>query len=82
MESAVIVRVGLPEALEGIRQRCVRTAGLGVPAHVTLLFPFVDPGALTEGTRRTLERIASGPRRARLRAVSAGAVARHRLRLG
>ena len=44
--SAIVVPIGLPEALETIRQEHVDNAGLGVPAHVTLLFPFVPPRKL------------------------------------
>src|SRR5215211_1311771 len=39
--SAVVVAIPLPDALEAIRQDHVDNARLGVPAHVTLLFPFV-----------------------------------------
>lgn len=60
MESAVIVRVSLPDALGRLRLRCVRDAGLGVPAHVTLLYPFVEGAALSTEVRRTVESIASG----------------------
>jgi len=60
MESAVIVRVTLPEALDRLRLGCVRDAGLGVPAHVTLLYPFVEAAALSTEIRRTIESIASG----------------------
>ena len=44
--SAIVVPIGLPEALETIRQEHVDNAGLGVPAHATLLFPFVPPRQL------------------------------------
>jgi len=60
MESAVIVRVTLPDALDRLRLRCVRDAALGVPAHVTLLYPFVEAAALSTKIRRTIESIASG----------------------
>jgi 2'-5' RNA ligase len=39
--SAIVVPFTLPVALERIRQGHVDGARLGVPAHVTLLFPFV-----------------------------------------
>jgi 2'-5' RNA ligase len=39
--SAIVVPFALPAALERIRQDHVEGARLGVPAHVTLLFPFV-----------------------------------------
>jgi len=39
--SAVILPVRLPPALEELRRRRVPNARLGVPSHVTLLYPFV-----------------------------------------
>jgi 2'-5' RNA ligase len=44
--SAIVIPVRLPPALEAIRLDHVDNARLGVPAHVTLLFPFVDPAAI------------------------------------
>lgn len=60
MESAVIVRVRLPDALDRLRRQYVSDASLGVPAHVTLLYPFVEPAALTGDVRKTVQSIASG----------------------
>lgn len=60
MESAVIVRVTLPDALDRLRLRCVQHAALRVPAHVTLLYPFVEAAALSTEIRRTIGSIASG----------------------
>ena len=45
--SALVAAVELPEALERIRLDHVDNARLGVPAHVTLLFPFVPARELT-----------------------------------
>lgn len=39
--TAIVVPFRLPESLETLRVRHVDNAHLGVPAHVTLLFPFV-----------------------------------------
>jgi 2'-5' RNA ligase len=39
--TAIVVPFELPPALESIRRAHVDNARLGVPAHVTLLFPFV-----------------------------------------
>ena len=39
--SAIVIPFVLPEPLESIRRDHVANARLGVPAHVTLLFPFV-----------------------------------------
>jgi 2'-5' RNA ligase len=54
-ESAVVVPV--PEAEPAVgrhRARLDSAAGLGVPAHVTVLFPFVAPPDLTSTTMRQL----------------------------
>jgi len=59
MESAVIIRVALPDALDRLRRRCVADASLGVPGHVTLLYPFVEPPGLRDDTRDTVASIAS-----------------------
>jgi 2'-5' RNA ligase len=48
--SAIVVPIALPDALEAIRRDHVDNARLGVPAHVTLLFPFVPAKALDQGT--------------------------------
>jgi 2'-5' RNA ligase len=58
-ESAVVVRLPIPTALERIRRRQDWAAGVGVPAHVTLLYPFVDPHALDARVRRELAAIAA-----------------------
>lgn len=44
--TAIVVPLALPESLEAIRQEHVAIARLGVPAHVTLLFPFVAAASL------------------------------------
>jgi 2'-5' RNA ligase len=45
-ETALIVPVRLPAPLEALRRRVIPDAGLGLPAHVTLLYPFVPRAAL------------------------------------
>jgi 2'-5' RNA ligase len=57
--SAVIVRVPVPRPLEQLRKRWDRAARLGVPAHVTVLYPFVDPAELTRDIRRELTSVAA-----------------------
>jgi hypothetical protein len=50
-ESAVLIPV--PEAervVSGHRDRLDRAAGWGVPAHVTVLYPFVAPSTITAAT--------------------------------
>jgi 2'-5' RNA ligase len=54
--SAIVVPFALPDALEAIRRDHVDNARLGVPAHVTLLFPFI-PAASIE--RADVERVAT-----------------------
>jgi 2'-5' RNA ligase len=59
MPSAVIVRAHLPAGLERLRRRRVGNAAVGVPAHVTLLHPFVEPGDLSPTVRRRLAGVAA-----------------------
>jgi 2'-5' RNA ligase len=54
----VIVRAELPARLERLRRRSVGDAADGVPAHLTLLYPFVDPERLDAGVRRALADVA------------------------
>ncbi|HUG47618.1 MAG TPA: 2'-5' RNA ligase family protein [Candidatus Limnocylindria bacterium] len=53
-EGAIIVPVELPVAVRRLRDRMDHAAALGVPAHVTLLFPFVPPDQLDDEGRRKL----------------------------
>jgi 2'-5' RNA ligase len=57
--SAVIVRIRLPPTLEHLRFHHDPVASAGVPAHVTVLFPFVRSDELTPAVRRALAGIAS-----------------------
>ena len=57
--SAVIVRVPVPPGIERLRRRWDRAAGVGVPAHVTVLFPFLAPGDLAPSARQALAAIAA-----------------------
>jgi 2'-5' RNA ligase len=56
--SAVIIRTRLPGSLERLRRRSVTDAQDGVPAHLTLLYPFVEPGRLDAEVRRTIASVA------------------------
>jgi 2'-5' RNA ligase len=58
-ESAVVVRLPIPSALEHIRRRFDPVAGVGIPAHVTILYPFLDPDQLNAAVRRQLAVIAA-----------------------
>ena len=59
MPSAVIVRAQLPPGLERLRRRLVGNAADGVPAHMTLLHPFVEPASLELPVRRRLADVAA-----------------------
>lgn len=54
MDSALIIPVRLPPRLERERRLHVSVAALGVPAHLTLLYPFIAPGDLTDRDRRRI----------------------------
>jgi 2'-5' RNA ligase len=56
--SAVVVRVALPEALANIRRRHDPASANGIPAHVTLLFPFIPVARLAPAVRRELATVA------------------------
>ena len=56
-ESAIIVPVAVPIAITRLRDRMDPSAAAGVPAHVTLLYPFMPVGQLNDDVRRTIERI-------------------------
>lgn len=57
--SGVVVRVRLPPALERLRRHEDLAASVGVPPHVTLLFPFMQVAALRAPHRRALAEIAA-----------------------
>ena len=57
--SAVVVRVPVSGALERARRQWDWAAGVGVPAHVTILFPFLPVARLTPEVRRSLAAIAA-----------------------
>ena len=59
MPSAVIVRAHLPAGLERLRRRRVGNAAVGVPAHMTLLHPFIEPEDLDPSVRRRLLEVAA-----------------------
>jgi 2'-5' RNA ligase len=58
-ESAIVVRVAVPAAIDRLRRRWDRAAGLAVPAHVTIVYPFMPPKALDRGVRRALAEVAA-----------------------
>jgi 2'-5' RNA ligase len=56
--SAVIVRVQPPASMERWRRRCVAQAAIGLPAHATMLYPFVAPERLGPAVRARLAEVA------------------------
>jgi 2'-5' RNA ligase len=54
----VIVRAVLPPALERLRRKSVDDAADGLPAHLTMLYPFVAPERLRPDVRRALAAVA------------------------
>lgn len=57
--SAIVVRIRVPPAIERLRRAHDRAARLGVPAHITINYPFVAPAGLTPAVRAELAAIAS-----------------------
>ena len=60
--SAVIVQFRLPPALERLRAAHDPVAADGVPAHVTILFPFVPADELSPAIRHRLVEAVGGTR--------------------
>ena len=61
-ESAIAIKVRLPADLERFRVAHVPNAALGVPAHITLIYPFVPADLLDAAVRRRVARaLASNP---------------------
>jgi 2'-5' RNA ligase len=71
-ESAIVVRIRVPTAIERLRRAHDRAARVGVPAHVTILYPFVATSALTPAVRDDLAQIASEFRAFRVTFAEAG----------
>jgi 2'-5' RNA ligase len=57
-ESAIVVRIRVPATIERLRKARDRAARRGVPAHVTILYPFVTGPELTSTVRRQVAEIA------------------------
>jgi 2'-5' RNA ligase len=56
-ESAIIVPIRVPVAVDRLRERMDPSAADGVPAHVTLIYPFMPPSELKDDVRRRVEEI-------------------------
>jgi 2'-5' RNA ligase len=57
--TAIIVRAALPAGLERLRREFVADAAAGLPAHLTLLYPFVEPAGLDATVRRAIAAVAA-----------------------
>ena len=58
--SALMIRVALPPGLDAIRRRCVADARTGLPAHVTMLYPFAEPGSIDDAVLDLVAEIVAG----------------------
>ena len=56
-ESAIVVPVDLPVAMRRLRDGLDPSAAVGVPPHITLLYPFADPARLDESLRAAVSHI-------------------------
>jgi 2'-5' RNA ligase superfamily len=57
-ESGLLVEIPEAEpAVRRFRERLDSSAGLGVPAHITVLYPFIPPAALDAAVLGQLERL-------------------------
>jgi 2'-5' RNA ligase len=56
-ESAIIVPIAVPVTIARLRERMDPSAAVGVPAHVTLLYPFMPVEGLDDDVRRAITRI-------------------------
>jgi 2'-5' RNA ligase len=56
-ESANIVPINVPVPVQRLRDRMDPAAADGVPAHVTLIYPFLPPSELRDDVRRRIEQI-------------------------
>jgi 2'-5' RNA ligase len=54
-DTALILRVNLPNGLERLRRQALLPADRGLPAHVTLLYPFVPVEAIDVALRRRID---------------------------
>src|SRR5262245_15434117 len=57
-ESAIVVRIRVPAAIDRLRRAYDRSAALGVPAHVTILYPFLARSELAPDVRERVAEIA------------------------
>ena len=58
MESGIAIRIAVPGTVRRIRRLHDDAATLGIPPHVTILYPFLPPDRLRPSVRQELARIA------------------------
>jgi hypothetical protein len=58
--SAIVVPIRLPAVLRAVMVRESEVARLGVPGHVTLLYPFTPAASLGPGVMASVERVLAG----------------------
>jgi 2'-5' RNA ligase len=56
-QTALVLEVRLPDALETLRLRSIADAPDGIPAHVTLLYPFADERQVDDAVVASVEAI-------------------------
>jgi len=72
-ETGLIVEVPEAERVVGaLRMRYDESARLGVPAHITILFPFMEPSAISASVLAELERLFSAQQPFRFQLGSVG----------
>ena len=59
-ESAIIVPIAVPATISRLRERMDPSAAQGVPAHVTLIYPFMPVDGLDDEVRRRVRRVIAG----------------------
>lgn len=59
-DTALVVTVALPDALDELRRREIADANEGVPPHITLLYPFAPLAALDEALLDEIAGIVAG----------------------
>lgn len=58
--SAIVIRVPVPFGLDRLRRRWDTAARVGIPAHITILYPFVPASELTSRHRSMLAAVGRG----------------------
>lgn len=72
VESGVAVRIPIPPVLRRLRRQHDEAAALGVPPHVTVLYPFLPPDRLTPSVRSQLAALAAAHTSFQVRLTAVG----------